>query len=220
MERTITFAGDPNIGVFARVIGDIVIIPPESPEEFKTAVHAALDAEVIETTIQGSTIIGSLVAGNSRGVVVSGLATEEEIGKLAEHREVLLLNECMNAAGNVIMANDSFVAVHPDMPVDMAKAIAEFLGVDLIFLTLGGVKTVGMAGVASNKGVIVHPRATAQEIARLEAVAKVPVGTGTINMGSGLIGTGLLVNEKGYIAGNATSGFELGRIEDVFGFLE
>jgi translation initiation factor 6 len=220
MERTITFAGDPNIGVFARVIGDIVIIPPESPEEFRTAVHAALDAEVIETTIQGSTIIGSLVAGNSRGVVVSGLATDEEVDKLAEHREVLLLTECMNAAGNVIMANDSFVAVHPDMPADMGKAIAEFLGCDLIFLTLGGIKTVGMAGVATNKGVIVHPRATAQEIARLEAVAKVPVGTGTINMGSGLIGTGLLVNEKGYIAGNATSGFELGRIEDVFGFLE
>jgi translation initiation factor 6 len=28
------------------------------------------------------------------------------------------------------------------------------------------------------------------------------------------------VNEKGYIAGNATSGFELGRVEDIFGFLE
>jgi translation initiation factor 6 len=106
------------------------------------------------------------------------------------------------------------------MPADLAKAIAEFLGVELVYLTLGGIKTVGMAGVATNKGVIVHPRATAQEIARLEAVAKVPVGTGTINMGSGLIGTGLLVNEHGYIAGNATSGFELGRIEDVFGFLE
>jgi translation initiation factor 6 len=68
--------------------------------------------------------------------------------------------------------------------------------------------------------VIVHPNATAQQIAQIEAVAKVPVGTGTINMGSGLIGTGLLVNDTGYIAGNATSGFELGRVEDVFGFLE
>lgn len=220
MERTITFAGDPNIGVFARVVGDIVIIPPESPEEFKTAVAAALDAKLVETTIQGSSIIGSLVAGNSRGLVVSGLATDEEVDILTEHREVLLLNECMNAAGNVIMANDSFVAVHPDMPTEMGKAIAEFLGVKMIYLTLGGVKTVGMAGVATNKGVIVHPRATAREISHLEEVAKVPVGTGTINMGSALIGTGLLVNEKGYIAGNATSGFELGRIEDVFGFLE
>jgi translation initiation factor 6 len=220
MERTITFAGDPNIGVFARVVGDIVIIPPESPEEFKTALAAALDAKLVETTIQGSSIIGSLVAGNSRGLVVSGLATDEEVEILLEHREVLLLNECMNAAGNVIMANDTFVAVHPDMPQEMGKEIAEFLGVKMIYLTLGGVKTIGMAGVATNKGVIVHPRATAREISHLEEVAQVPVGTGTINMGSALIGTGLLVNEKGYIAGNATSGFELGRIEDVFGFLE
>jgi len=220
MERTITFAGDPNIGVFARVLGDIAIIPPESPEEFKTAVRNALDVTLVETTIQGSTIIGSLVAGNSRGVVVSGLATEEEIDTLSQHREVLLLNESMNAAGNVIMANDTFAAVHEDMPADLAKAIGEFLGVQVIHLILGGVKTVGMAGVATNKGVIVHPRATERQIALLEEVSKVPVGTGSINMGGVLVGTGLLVNEKGYLAGNATSGFELGRIEDIFGFLE
>lgn len=220
MERTITFAGDPNIGVFARVLGDIAIVPPESTDEFKTAVRDALGVTLVETTIQGSSIIGSLVAGNSRGVVVSGLATEEEIDLLAEHREVLLLNESMNAAGNVIMANDTFAAVHEDMPTDLAKAIGEFLEVEVIHLTLGGVKTVGMAGVATNKGVIVHPRATERQIAMLEEVAKVPVGTGSINMGGGLVGTGLLANERGYLAGNATSGFELGRIEDVFGFLE
>jgi len=220
MERTITFSGDPNIGVFARVLGDIAIVPPESTEEFKTAVRNALEVTLVETTIQGSAIVGSLVAGNSRGVVVSGLATEEEIDLLAKYREVLLLNESMNAAGNVIMANDTFAAVHEDMPTDLARAIGEFLEVEVIHLTLGGVKTVGMAGVATNKGVIVHPRATERQIAMLEEVAKVPVGTGSINMGGALVGTGLLVNEKGYLAGNATSGFELGRIEDVFGFLE
>lgn len=220
MERTITFAGDPNIGVFARVLGDIAIVPPESPEEFKTAIRDALEVTLVETTIQGSAIIGSLVAGNSRGVVISGLATEEEIDLLAQHREVLLLSESMNAAGNVIMANDTFAAVHQDMPTDLSMAIGEFLGVEVIHLTLGGVKTVGMAGVATNKGVIVHPRATERQIALLEEVANVPVGTGSINMGGALVGTGLLVNEKGYLAGNATSGFELGRIEDVFGFLE
>ncbi|RPI40258.1 MAG: translation initiation factor IF-6 [Methanoregulaceae archaeon] len=220
MERTITFAGDPNIGVFARVLGDIAIVPPESTDEFKTAIRNALEVTLVETTIQGSAIVGSLVAGNSRGVVVSGLATEEEVARLAEYREVLLLNEAMNAAGNVIMANDTFAAVHEDMPTDLAKAIGEFLGVEVIHLTLGGVKTIGMAGVATNKGVIVHPRATERQIAVLEEIAKVPVGTGSINMGGALIGTGLLVNERGYLAGNATSGFELGRIEDVFGFLE
>lgn len=220
MERTITFDGDPNIGVFARVLGDIAIIPPEAPEDFKAAIKAALGVTLVETTVQGSSIIGSLVAGNSRGMVVSGLATEEEIDILSQHREVLLLTESMNAAGNVIMANDSFAAVHPDMPSDLREAIGEFLGVETVALVLGGVKTVGMAGVATNKGVIVHPRATDRQIEQLEKIAQVPVGTGSVNMGSGLVGTGLLVNEQGYIAGNATSGFELGRIEDVFGFLE
>jgi translation initiation factor 6 len=152
--------------------------------------------------------------------VVSGLATEEEVDRLAEHREVLLLTESMNAAGNVIMANDTFAAVHEDMPAELSQVIGEFLGIEVIHLTLGGVKTVGMAGVATNKGVIVHPRATERQIAMLEEVAQVPVGTGSINMGGALVGTGLLVNEKGYLAGNATSGFELGRVEDVFGFLE
>ncbi|MCX6698149.1 MAG: translation initiation factor IF-6 [Methanoregula sp.] len=220
MERTITFDGDPNIGVFARVLGDIAIIPPESPAEFREAVRQALDVEIISTTIQGSAIIGSLVSGNSRGIIVSGIATEDEIAQFSEYREVMRLTETMNAAGNVILANDTFAAVHPEMPSDLVKEIGEFLKVEVITLTLGSIKTIGMAGVATNKGVIVHPRATDQEIGRLEAVAKVPVGTGTINMGSGLIGTGILVNERGYIAGNATSGFELGRIEDVFGFLE
>ena len=174
MERTTTFDGDPNIGVFARVAGDIAVIPPEAPEEFRAALREALGVELVVTTIQGSSIIGSLVAGNSRGLVVSGLATEEEIKVLWEYRKVMSLSETMNAAGNVIMANDSFAAVHPDLPADIASKIGEFLEVEVIHITLGGVRTVGMAGVASNKGVIVHPRATAQEIARLEAVAKVP----------------------------------------------
>ncbi|MFA5332131.1 MAG: translation initiation factor IF-6 [Methanoregula sp.] len=220
MERTTTFAGDPNIGVFARVAGDIAIVPPEAPEDFCTAIREGLGVELLVTTIQGSAIIGSLVAGNSRGLVVSGLATDEELAVLKKHRRVMLLCDTMNAAGNVIMANDTFAVVHPDLPSDVAEEIGAFLGVEVIPLTLGGVRTIGMAGVATNKGVIVHPRATAQEIARLEEIAKVPVGTGTINMGSGLVGTGLLVNDTGYVAGNATSGFELGRVEDVFGFLE
>jgi translation initiation factor 6 len=220
MERTTTLEGDPNIGVFSRVLGSIAIIPPDAPEDYKNALIQALGVELVETTIQGSAIIGSLVAGNSRGIVVSGLATEEEVAILEKHRKVMLLTESMNAAGNVIMVNDTFAAVHEDMPSELSHEIGEFLEVEVIHLTLGGIKTVGMAGVATNKGIIVHPRSTAHQIARLEEVAQIPVGTGTINMGSGLVGTGLLVNETGYIAGNATSGFELGRIEDIFGFLE
>jgi translation initiation factor 6 len=220
MQRTTTFAGDPNIGVFCRVLDDIAIIPPEAPDPFKEAVRAALDIDLVETFVQGSSIIGSLLVGNRKGIVVSGLASESEIAVLSSYREVMLLTGTMNAAGNVILANDNVAIIHPEMEKEKAEEIGEFLGVDVLQKSLGGIKTVGMAGTATSKGVIVPPRSTGQEIARIEEFCGVPVGTGTINMGSGLIGTGLLVNERGYLAGAQTSGFELGRIEDVFGFLE
>ena len=220
MERTTTFAGDPHIGVFARALDDIVIVPPGAPEEFRERVRTALDADLVVTTVQGSAIIGSLLTGNRRGIVVSGLAGEEEIAALGEYRDVMLLTGSMNAAGNVILVNDRVAFVHPDMEKDVAGEIGSFLGVKVMATALGGVRTVGMAGAATEKGIIVHPRSTDADIARIAEFAGVPVGTGTINMGSGLIGTGLLVNPRGYIAGAQTSGFELGRIEDIFGFLE
>ena len=220
MERTTSFAGDPHIGVFCRVFDDIAILPPEAPDEFAEAVRGQLEVEIIRTTIQGSAIVGSLVAGNRKGVVISGLAEESEVAQIAEYRDVMLLSGPMNAAGNVILANDKLAAIHPEMQPQVAEELSAFLGVPVLPLTLGGIKTVGMAGVATNRGIIVHPRAHPQEIAQIEELVDLPVGTGSINMGSGLLGTGLLANANGYLAGIATSGFELGRIEDVFGFLE
>jgi translation initiation factor 6 len=219
MERTVSFAGDPNIGVFARAFDDVAVIPPEAPEEFRKALVETLKVELVQTTIQGSTIIGSLLAGNRNGFVVSGLASDEEIGCLSRYRDVFLLEDTMNAAGNVILVNDVFCAVHPDMPRTLADEVGEFLKVPVISLSLGGVKTVGMAAVATNRGVVAHPRSSRAEIQRIEAVTDLPVGTGSVNMGSGLVGAGLLANRHGYVAGLATSGFELGRVEDVFGFV-
>ena len=220
MTGTIDLAGDPNIGVYARVFEDIAIVNPGAPAEFTEALVRDLDVDIVTTTIQGSNIIGSLVAGNSQDLIVSGLADDDELAVLGDYRDIMLLEGSMNAAGNVILANDYVAAVHPDMSIDIAEEIGSFLGVPVIRLSLGGIKTVGMAGHATNKGILVHPRANDTEIAALERVVDLPIGLGSVNMGTGLVGTGLLANSKGYIAGSATTGFELGRIEEVFGFLE
>ena len=219
MGTTLDFAGNPHIGIFSRVMGEIAIVPPGAPEAFRQALREELAVDLVETTIQGSDIVGALATGNRHGVVVSGLAERAEVGKLEEVREVMLLSEGMNAAGNIILASDSFAAVHPDLPLETAEEIGAFLRVPVRRLPFGGIKTVGMAAVATGKGVLVHPRSTPQEIARLEDLAMVPVGIGSVNMGSGLVGSGLLANSHGYLAGTETSGFELGRIEEVFGFV-
>ncbi|NLZ29145.1 MAG: translation initiation factor IF-6 [Methanomicrobiales archaeon] len=220
MTGTIDLSGDPNIGVYARVFEDVAIVHPGVPGEFADALAEELDVDIVATPIQESAIIGSLVAGNSQGFVVSSLVAPDELAALEEYRDVLLLEGSINAAGNVILANDYVAAIHPDMEIDVVEEIGSFLSVPVVRLSLGGIKTIGMAGCATNTGILVHPQANETEIAALERVVDLPVGIGSVNMGSGLIGTGLLANSKGYIAGSFTSGFELGRIEEVFGFLE
>lgn len=219
MSLVIDYAGDPHIGVFSRVINDIAITPPTAPPSFKTALKDELDVEIVSTTIQGTSIIGPLLMGNSRGMVVSGLVSNAEKRILSEYADVMLLSGSMTASGNVILANDSFIAVHPEMESHVIEEVSAFLGSPTIKLTFGGIKTVGMAAAATNNGVLVHPRANAHEVEVLERVSSIPIGRGSVNMGSGLIGTGLLVNNHGYVAGFETSGYELGRIEEVFGFI-
>ena len=220
MIKTISFGGDSNIGIFSRVFDDIAVIPPAAPEDFRNALIEVLDVDLVVTTIQGSEIVGSLLTGNNRGFIMSGLATEHEVALLKEYREVYLLERNMNAAGNIILTNDSLTCVHPDLHTSTAKEIGELLGNPVTRLTLAGIKTIGMAAVATKKGILVHPRTSRSELSQLENITDLPIGTGSVNMGTGIVGTGLVANSEGYLAGMETSGFELGRIEDVFGFLE
>jgi len=215
MDRTVSLAGDQNIGVFARAFEDIAFVPTSAPDEFTELIRDALDVDPIKINIHQSPIIGSLLSGNSHGLVVTGLIQDSELDILCDYRDVLLLDGGMNAAGNIVLANDICAAVHPEMDKEAIEEISEFLQVPVIPLTLGSVKTVGMAGVATNIGIVVSPRATPYEISALEKASDLPVGKGSINMGVSMVGTGLIANSKGYVAGSATSGYELGRIEDI-----
>jgi len=76
-----------------------------------------------------------------------------------------------------------------------------------------------MTAVATNQGILAHPRISEAEIAVLEDLFGLPVDVGTVNFGSPLVGSGLLANSHGYMAGLDTSGPELGRIEDALGFV-
>jgi translation initiation factor 6 len=77
-----------------------------------------------------------------------------------------------------------------------------------------------MAGVITNQGLLVHPKVTLLERENLESIFKLPVNIGTTNFGTQMLGSGVLANSKGYLAGAETTGPELGRIEEALGFIE
>ena len=218
-DKRLNIVGSSLVGVFARCTEQVVLVPYEVGPEDLENLQNGLKAEGVRLLMAGGSVLGSLICANSRGFVVTYHAGEEELKTLRAHGKASRLPAKINAAGNVILANDQAALVHPGLSAKACEAIADTLGVKLEKGTIGGLKTVGMAGVATNKGILVHPRVTEAELSVLEKLFELPVDVGTVNFGSPLVGSGILANGQGYVAGKDTTGPELGRIEDALGFL-
>ena len=211
--------GSPVLGVFASCNDELVFVPHDASSDTVKDLEESLGVVACRTSVSGSSVVGSLMCSNNNGVIVAGFILEKEIRAIRKHIKAARLTEELNAAGNLILANDTSALVNPDLSNKTIKMIEKTLGVEVKRGTLGGLKTVGMAGIASNKGVLVHPKSSPAEIALVEELFKLPVDIGTVNFGSPLVGSGILGNSKGYIVGLDTTGPEISRIEDALGYL-
>jgi translation initiation factor 6 len=218
-DKRIKIAGSSLLGIFARCTEDLVLMPPEINQSTVEILEEGLKVRPVPMLIGWSSVIGSLVCANSKGFVVTSQASTADLNRLSELGKAAKLPGRINAAGNVILANDSAALVHPGLNKRACDVVAETLGVKVVKGTIGGLKTVGMCGVATNNGILVHPRASDSEIDQLEDLFGLSVDVGTINFGSPLVGSGLLANSRGYLVGADTTGPELGRIEDALGYL-
>ncbi|KAF5413776.1 MAG: Translation initiation factor 6 [Candidatus Methanogaster sp.] len=219
MDRKLTIYGSTVLGIFVTVTENVAFVPAGVPDAVAQQIEDVLQVRIAQVSLAVSFIMGSLSCGNCAGFVVSRHAHPGEIEELRKFGEVQPLPSPMNACGNVILANDTAAIVHPLLSDRAVKVIEATLQVDVQRSTIAGLKTVGMAGIATNKGVLVHPEVSDAEIGILEDVFSLPVDIGTVNFGSPLIGSALLANSSGYLAGADTTGHELGRIEGALGYI-
>jgi len=214
------FNENPNLGVFCRTNNDLAFIRKGLSKKVKKKIISVLEVDLIELSIADATIIGSLLAINSKGAVVTDFVDIDAVKVIKDQGlDVCIIRDKINAAGNDILVNDKGALVHPDLQDKSVKYIKDTLKVPVYHGTIGSLKTVGMAAVVTNKGLLCHPKASDEEKGILEKVFDVNVMIGTVNHGSPVIGSGLVANTKGAIIGNLTTGIEMGRIEEALGFI-
>ncbi len=207
------------IGVFATCTDNIALVPPMTKLDICARIEKSLDVRVVETLVNGSVVVGALSRGNSNGFLFSYGTNTRELQKLTGVK-VETLPDRLNAVGNIVLANDSASLVHPELSDRAIETISRTLNVTVYRGTIAGIKNVGMAGVVTNKGLLVHPRVTSSEREILEKIFELPVSIGTTNFGTQMLGSGILANSNGYLAGSETTGPELGRIEEALGFIK
>jgi translation initiation factor 6 len=216
------FHGSSYVGVFARATDSCLLVRPDLDADLVDDLADELGVPAVETTVGGSSTVGSLAAGNGSGVLVSNRVRDRERDRIEDEAGVAVgeLPGEINAAGNVVVANDEGAYVASGLDDDAVAAVEETLDVPATRGQLAGVDTVGTAAVATNDGVLCHPKATDTELDEIEDALGAYADVGTVNYGAPLVGSGLVANGAGYVVGDDTTGPELGRIEDALGYID
>ncbi len=217
--------GTSNIGVFVVATNEYALVPRDVPPKFVESISQTLGIDhehVIRCSIDGSRIIGALVAGNSRGLLLPKtiMPSEALVLKKALGAEIAVdvLPTKYTALGNLILVNDRAALVFRNFEKRVIQRLADVLDVEVSVGRIADIDVVGSAAAVNNKGLMLPPQASANEIKSLSNYFKVQVAdVGTINRGKPFIRAGLVVNDKGALAGDETTGPELVHIEQIFG---
>lgn len=215
MMRFSRYGGSPNIGVFAAANEDLAFVAHDAAGEFVDGIENTLKVKVIRCTVADSFVVGSLIAMNSNGAIVSGLATDRELEILREHISVATIDDKLNAAGNNILVNDRGAIVNPDVDKATLVQIQDVLGVECVRSTIADINTVGSVCRATNKGAAVHPDATDKDIQLIKDVLKIDdIERTTLNHGCRFVSPCVIANSKGALVGDETTPIEMGKLED------
>ncbi|MEM1668188.1 MAG: translation initiation factor IF-6 [Thermofilaceae archaeon] len=211
--------GNPYVGVFITASEKWALIPESAPDKVELAIQRNLGVEAIRASIGETPLLGILCVMNSKGLLLGNIVKEEEVDRIrkavGDALVVDVLDEIKeNALGNLILTNDSTAIVSPLIPPPARAKIADTLDVEVVQMKLGGSNFVGALGVATNRGVLLSPILSDEEVNTLISLMKVPKGgIGTVNRGNVFVKSGVVANSRGALVGFDTTGIEMMRIQ-------
>ncbi|ASJ03102.1 translation initiation factor 6 [Thermococcus profundus] len=221
------FENSPYLGVYGLATDKVVLIREGLGEKKLEVLREVLKVPIIETSVMKSRIVGIFAAGNSNAIVLPWYAWDAELDninqKLKEYgidMKVVPFKSTLTAFGNLILANDRAALVSAKFSREEAKELEDILGVEVERGIIADYHAVGSAGVVTNRGGLVHPEATDEELEWLRDLFKVDIYVGTANMGVPFVGSCLLANSHGVVVGHLTTGPEIVKIEEALGFLD
>jgi translation initiation factor 6 len=215
------FEGDSNVGAYGIATDRFVFTSSNMSEKALDTIERTFNLPLVQSTIATLDAVGLVSVATSNGILVPYTTSDDELEQIKASSEVNVdwIDNKMTALGNIIIANDNGAMCHPDFDFKSRKKISDTLGVEVVAGSIAKLPIVGANTVATNRGAIVHPLATAGEIELLAQLLKVEVEVGTVNRGSPFTSLGVMANIDGMIAGTDTTGVELAHISQVLGFV-
>ncbi len=214
------FNGNPNVGLYGFATDTYCLIGQSVPVGESKLIKEALKVPVHRITIAGTDLVGALITGNSRMLLVPEITYPREMRALDKLGIAhTIIQARITAFGNTILCNDQGTLVSGDFSADQKKRIRQALDVALKPGTLGGLDTVGSCGVITGRGGVLHRDATPEEVKKAQDLFGVELECASVNMGNPHVRSGIIANSHGFVVGDASGGPEMNYIDAALGFI-
>ncbi len=214
-----TILGNSGLGVFALSTEDFSIVPYSVKESSLKVISDTLSVKVIQTTIANSVLVGTMIVGNSKVIFVPQNIKEKEYKileeSLSDQTKLVELNTKYTALGNLIVMNDKGAIVSDMLEKNAQKQIQDELNIEITVGNLLGSPLVGSIAMSTNRGALVHPLLSEEEIKEIASILRVKADVCTINRGIPYPRVGIIANSKGAVIGTDSTGPESMRIFEV-----
>jgi translation initiation factor 6 len=185
---------------------------------------SSIEVPIFPFSINNSNLIGVYTASNKNGIIVPYIIRDDELNNLMSYTKdvdknykICVLDSIDNAFGNLILCNDKG-AIISSLLKDYKKEIEDTLGVKVIVYEFAENYLPGSIGLANNKGCLVHPLTSDDEIKKITSILKVEeTDVSTVNRGIPYLSSGASVNDKNGIFGLECTGPEMMRLTNVLG---
>lgn len=213
------FLGEGYLGLFGFATDSYALMSNRLSDAKKKELQEHLGVEIIRSSIFSFSLAGIMSAGNSDAVLVPYLVEDDEVEKIGKKVDVSIVPDRFTALGNLIATNDRGAMISDIFSKEAKEAIDSALGLKSVRGRIADSSEVGALCTVTNKGFVVTPDASDEEIARLEEIFQVPGGKASANMGSKAVGACLIANSNGLATGRDTTPIEMEYIIEGLGFL-
>jgi translation initiation factor 6 len=213
--------GNPNVGLYGFCTNTYCLLAPEFTEKQVKTIKEVLDVPVYQMRISNTSLLGALLAGNSRMLLVPNIVYKEELEQLDGWKiPYTVVPSKLTALGNNILCNDRGALVNPDYGDAAKKVIQDALSVQVQSGIVADVEVCGSCAVHNPQAVVLHAFALPDHVAKVKKLLGVPVIEGTVNFGSPYVHSGVFANAYGMVMGDKSTALEIENIYEALGFLD
>lgn len=214
------FNGNPNVGLYGYCTDKYCLVGKEIPKRVCNQLELVLQVPVHRINIVGTSLVGVFCVGNNKKLLLPNIVFDDELKLLSKLGiKYNIIDTKLTALSNNILCSNKGVLINPEFEPAAAKQIKAALKLDVKKTTIAELDNVGSLAVMNKKHCLISKNVKDSELKLIEKHLAIKCTQGTISFGLPYISAGILVNSKGFIVSDHSTGIEISDADHALGFI-